>query len=365
MESHYTVMIRTDANSEIASGHMMRCLTIAEELCHHNASVIFALSDEKSLSCLKHIQLLSDIRPDSFRCVVLGSDYRNVDDETSLLQEQIHLFSVDLILFDSYFVTEAYLSYFSSLCKTAYIDDISKFDYPVNFVINYDLFPDVSFYRTADTRLMGPKYAPLRSQFKNISYSFHKEVQNILISTGGTDPYEIEYQLLDAIFHGQKDRTLSFLNYHVIVPSNEGMKKKLMGLSAQFSNIILHEQVKDMAALMKSCDLAITASGTTLYELCAVSVPTLCFSMADNQMEPAGDFNRAGCCVYVGDCRDCTSKIQTKKEPSFVSSFIDELLCKLSATCSDVALRISMHEKMNSLIDGMGASRIVQALLQK
>lgn len=47
--------------------------------------------------------------------------------------------------------------------------------------------------------------------------------------------------------------------------------------------MVLHCDVKDMAGLMTACQLAVTAGGTTIYELSVLGVPFVCFSYAENQ----------------------------------------------------------------------------------
>lgn len=55
---------------------------------------------------------------------------------------------------------------------------------------------------------------------------------------------------------------------------------------------------------MHSCELAVSASGTTLLELCACGIPTICFSFADNQMAFAASMDNYGAMCYVGDARE-------------------------------------------------------------
>ena len=59
-----------------------------------------------------------------------------------------------------------------------------------------------------------------------------------------------------------------------------------------------------MSDYMRTCELAVSASGTTLLELCACGIPTICFSFADNQMEFAASMDNYGAVCYVGDARE-------------------------------------------------------------
>ena len=53
MDNDRVVWIRTDGNEEMASGHLVRCLTIAKALIKHGGKAHFLLSDEKSLEELR------------------------------------------------------------------------------------------------------------------------------------------------------------------------------------------------------------------------------------------------------------------------------------------------------------------------
>ena len=64
MGTDSVIFIRTDGNSQIATGHLVRCLCIAEALDKEGKQVVFLLSDEESLSLLKELSssLFSDFR---------------------------------------------------------------------------------------------------------------------------------------------------------------------------------------------------------------------------------------------------------------------------------------------------------------
>lgn len=348
MGSSFVVLIRCDANTVIASGHMMRCLTIAEEFRNLHTEVIFVVSDCESEAYLHTLSKLSGISH-VYPVVNLKSSYRNPDSELTSFTDLIHKTHANLILIDSYFVTAPYLSQLSGICQTAYIDDLYSFDYPVHTVINYDLHPKQTHYSFAKQLLLGASYAPLRPQFKEASYVLRNKPHDIFISTGGTDPYEISYHLLNLIFKENSDN-LGKLTFHVLTRSLDSCPDELSTFSRQHDNVILYENVTDMANLMCNCDIAITAGGTTLYELCAVSVPTICYAMADNQITPALDFEKKGCCIYSGDCRE---------NPAFFKNLRNDLF----SLCENKAKREFLSHNMSKLMDGKGASRIAAALV--
>ena len=68
-------------------------------------------------------------------------------------------------------------------------------------------------------------------------------------------------------------------------------------------NVELMIDVKNMKELMCGCDLAVSAAGSTLYELCVCSVPTITYVIADNQLQASKAFDRKGIMVNIGDTR--------------------------------------------------------------
>lgn len=174
------IFIRADANEQIASGHIMRCLTIAGALRRQGHSVTFLVSDHDSGNALT-------IRGEaSFLC--LESNYKCLEEELPMLLPLLSERKPDVFLLDSYFASARYMEAVRKLCRLVYLDDLQQFSYPVDLVINYDLTADASFY--GDTpALLGASYTPLREQFLSVPYSVKERVSTVLISTGGSDIY--------------------------------------------------------------------------------------------------------------------------------------------------------------------------------
>ncbi len=179
------VYFRTDGNEEIATGHIMRCLSIARACASLSMGVRFLVSDENSVSILKERFAF----PDEFPAICLHSDYQAPEKELPALKKVLkEAPDADVKLFvDSYFVTEAYLAALQKYCPTAYLDDLLAFDYPVDFIVNYDMEEEPACYRKAAHRLTGAAYTPLREQFQNVSYEVRPKVRDIFLSAGGTD----------------------------------------------------------------------------------------------------------------------------------------------------------------------------------
>lgn len=334
------IRIRTDGNQEIATGHLMRCLTIARACAARGMSVCFAVADETSEALLRE----RFDRPGEFAVECLHSDYRDMNGELPALARSMKAAEASWILVDSYFVTEDYLAALRRICRVAYLDDIAAFAYPIDCVINYTINAAARprQYRSIPHCLLGTSYAPLRKQFRDVPYTVRGAVEHILLSTGGTDPFRVAETLAATLSPG--------LQYHIVTSRVNPRYEHLLTLAAPDDRIHVYENVRDMAGLMARCDMAVSAGGTTLFELCAVGVPAICFTMADNQKNNAELFRRGGILPYAGDVR---------RDPD---GTIKEIRRFLENGSANPQRRAEQSSRMRSYVDGMGAARIAAFL---
>ncbi len=354
------IWIKANGNGIIATGHIRRCMTIAQELTQKGAYVEFVLSDEDSADLL---QTLSEEDNLEFDAMILHTSYSNSMEDIPIIKDAFIAEKPDFFLIDSYFVTPEYFDSLNEVIKSesldikvGYIDDLYKFDYPVDLVINYDLEVPKDFY-SAPHKLLGAEYSPLRIQFADTGYEVKNTAHNLLLTTGGTDPYKVIGSILKEIYVDDSPcrKVLDFtgIKCDVIVGAlfDENYKAELSKLALEHPEITLHETVSNMAELMVKADFAVSAGGTTLYELCAVGVPTVVFSMADNQMEFVKTFDKMGAAKYAGDIRKDNRLVQ-------------KIVTWGTAAVDNQGFRARMSQKARDLIDGRGADRIADGILE-
>lgn len=339
------IYIRADGNELIATGHIMRCLSIADALRSQGVKPCFVLADERPRKMVEER---------GFEAVCIHTVWDDMETEIEPFVDFLRAGKKATVLLDSYYVTENYLRAVSEVARVFYIDDLNSFLYPVDVVINYALNKRTDYersYKNAGLKtafLLGPKYVPLRSAFRDRQYTVRGTVERVLITTGGTDRLDMTGALLK---YAVSDRDLIGLTWHVIVGRFNENKEALFSLAGQYDNIVIHENVDDMAYWMTYCDVAVSAAGTTTYELCACGIPAICFEVADNQ---------AGACMweqsdymfYAGnagaDRMDC----------------VRNSISMLKAYMADLNLRQRRSQRMQSLIDGLGAERIAASILE-
>ncbi len=336
------LFFRADANSQIGSGHVMRCLAIANAAREKGIESTFIIADEEAKELIDNYE---------YPTICLSSTWNHLDDEIVELTSLIKELNINQLFVDSYFVTKVYLSKLKELIKIIYLDDINTFLYPVDVIINYNIYAKnynyLNKYRNTKL-LLGCDYVPLRKEFQNQRYIVREQVTNILITTGGTDSYNMSGNLLNTILYKSQ---YANTNFHVVVGNFNIHIDNLIDIQQKHSNVKLYKNIKYISKLMKESDLAITAGGSTLYELCACGVPSITFSFADNQIDGVVEFHNQNLIYYAGDVRDG------------INNCIHNIDAKIQELIANKRIRSELSMRMRNMVDGNGANRIIEHIL--
>ena len=281
----FTLYIRADGNERIGTGHIMRCLAIAEAIKRQGGNAVFLVAEE-ALEPL--------IGQHGFEAVCLKTQWDDLEQELEGLADLICQEGIPVLLVDSYYVTPRYLETLGQYTKLAYIDDLGLCAYPVDLLIRYGLCPAPADRKSRSARnpagqadrscpgiLEGCRYVPLQSQFSAVPRrETAGQAARILVLTGGTDPFHAALGIAEYAASAEKYRGLVF---DIVCGRYNPDYERLRELAMENQQIEVHRNVTDMAGRMQEADIAITAGGTTVYELCACGTPSVCYVMADNQ----------------------------------------------------------------------------------
>ena len=321
---------RVDMNNIIATGHVMRCLAIAEGFVEAGEDCTFILADDFAKEFIEGF---------GHRVIVLGTAWNELDDEIDIMCEIIKANNIRQMIVDSYYVTDKYLSELNSYTSIVYIDDKNAFTYPVDVVIASGIWFDFTEYKKQykdkQTKLLlGTGYVPLRKEFNEVDASYR--YIDVMITTGGTDTYNVAGRLVENIreFHPE---------WKVNVISSRLSKEM------ETENIKILSNVRNMSEIMSATKVAISAAGSTLYELCSCKTPTVCFTFADNQLGFAMEMRNRGIMEYVGDAR-------TEED------IVGQLVVTAANLLNNPIRQFVMQDKMSKLVDGKGVKRIVEEL---
>ena len=303
---------RVDANEVIATGHLMRCISIALECKKRGQQCIFFMAEDKETERL---------RKAGFQYYILNSDWKNLDNEISEFQKILENYKLNYLVVDSYQATAGYLAALEEIQPVCYIDDLKREVYEVSVVLHY-----ISPFHYKKEKVIREK--------------------SILITTGGTDFYNVAGKVAALC---QNSMQIKSYKIHLIIGSMNQHETELEQLAEKYTNIILHKNITNMSDYMRLCEVAVSAGGTTLLELCACKIPTVCFSFADNQVKFANDMGKIGAVKYVGDARKIED-IENKIVKQLLIFIKNEEERKKYADC------------MGKLIDGHGTERIADVL---
>ena len=344
------LFIRTDANEQIATGHMMRCKTIAYELKAMRKKVTFLVSDDDST------KLLND-NAFPFRVLHTRWDDLNTQDEIECIQNilresyaQEKEFPVMLV--DSYYVKNIYFMQLKDYARIVFLDDLAEEVYDVDVLINCNITYENYFYgeryKGKNVRtVLGTSYVPLRRQFgeeKTVKTDYTiKGRPKILLMCGGADSQNVLWMMLNFFSH---KADFDSCEYHVVTGAYHSHMEEMRETAQAHANIKLMNNVDDMAKVMKECDLAVIAASTVLYECCAVGLPAILFTVADNQIPDAEVFSERHGLPYLGDFR-------TAQENIFA-----QIYAEINSFVGNEDRRKTIGHVMHEIVDGNGSRRI-------
>ncbi|GCD09005.1 UDP-2,4-diacetamido-2,4,6-trideoxy-beta-L-altropyranose hydrolase [Clostridium tagluense] len=324
------IAIRADGGKNIGMGHIMRTLVLAQELCKIH-DVFYICKVDNPLSEKYRIGI-EKVKSQGFLVKTIRDKF--------VLSDLKHI-EAGLLITDSYDIDEVYFDETKKIFnQTAYIDDMNLYYFNVDFLINQNINGvDFAYKVNIDTKLLvGSDYIMLRDEIRGISQKYIIENANdIMITVGGGDPYHITEQILNYV-------NILDYNFHVVVgPSFE---KDNWLKSFESRKVRLYYNA-NMYEIMQKCDIAISACGSTLYELAFCEVPTLGLVIAHNQQEIAKKMDELGMMKNMGWYDNLIK-----------DKFIDDL----NYLCNDVVKRREMSLKARKAVDGNGAKRIVEGL---
>ncbi len=334
------IFIRADGGESIGLGHIMRTLVLANEFRRIGNEVIYLCGNNNRFK-----SGISRIKEDGFRVISLNEN--NIEDGIIQIQQNIN---ADLLITDSYVVNEAYFDRLKPHFKiTGYIDDVNKCKMNVDFIINQNVNArNLNYSKTTneDTKLfLGPNYCMLREEFREHcnDHIYIEEASDILLTLGGMDDKFNTLMIL-------KEVTKLNKNIHVVIGNafKEELIIDLEDISSKNKNIILYKN-PEMSSVMSKCQLAISACGSTLYELCAMRIPTMGIILADNQKGTAECMKDKGLLLDV---------IYVKNIDGYDFQDNIEIFSK------DIKLLSNIIERQKKIIDANGVKNLVNSIIE-
>lgn len=336
------IAIRADGNSTLGMGHLMRCMSVAKVL-QGQAECIFLVAEEEAGRFVEE---------KGFPCIVLETDYRNMEGELTLLEELCGKYEFALLLVDSYQCTQAYLDAWMEYCPVYRMDDTGEAHLYSTGLINYNIYGKELNYQDWCTEgmqlLLGAQYAPVKEPFLQTPYEVKKQVRRILITMGGSDALNIAGNLCEKLL----DEAAEDAELVVICGRFNPHLDKLLKLQSLEKRVKVLVDVPDMWNCMAQADLAISAAGSTMYELSALGVPTICCYYVENQRRIAEGFVKEVGMMNAGNYAEDSKDV------------LNHIVAQVKVLTNSLEERVALAQRMKQVTDGHGAERIAKHLLE-
>jgi UDP-2,4-diacetamido-2,4,6-trideoxy-beta-L-altropyranose hydrolase len=306
------VLIRVDSSEKIGSGHVTRCLALAESLRELGAVVLF-LSQELP----GHV--LELVRRSGFAVQPLSSHAEAANEGESWFSGSAWQADagacaamagavdggVDWLIVDHYGIDSRWEEVLRPHVKQiAVIDDLANRAHDCDLLIDTNLQEGGierygALVPSHCVRLQGPKYALLRREFARERADLRQRdgrVMRVLVSFGGMDGSNQTGKALEAIASLERLELWT----DVVVGATNPHRDVVREFCEAHPRFQFHDQTDKMAKLMAAADLGIGAGGSTTWERCAMGLPSLVLTVADNQVATTQAMSVAGRLLYLG-----------------------------------------------------------------
>jgi UDP-2,4-diacetamido-2,4,6-trideoxy-beta-L-altropyranose hydrolase len=334
--SSQRLLIRADASEQIGSGHVMRSLALAQ-----------AWRDSRGTVCLAARLLPESLKRRWHEEKIEVRQFTGAGDDARQTAELAREIGADWVVLDGY----QFGAEFQHAIKNAGLmlmvvdDDGRSQDYVADLILNQGPYAVQDLYPRRGSRtelLLGTRYALLRREFiqaRPPDQECAPSARRMLVTLGGGDPNNCTRTILEAIAVIEKLTTIA-----VVGPSNPRATELEQLARRAGGRITIQRDPPDMSQLMTWADVAISASGSTCWELAFMGLPMLLVVLANNQLPCASSLNKLGVARNLG---------------WYCELSVDKVRDAIMQVIDDPTLRASMSRKGLRLIDGRGANRAV------
>ncbi len=276
------LLLRADASAEIGTGHIMRCLALAQAWQDAGGLALFVAS-------VIPAALIARLRRENIALVQIAAERGSAADAKATIA-LAHERNVAWVVLDGYCFDAAYADALRSAgLRLLALDDMNHLDrYPVDVLLNQNLSAQAALYAgkvgEETALLLGPRYSLLRREFRAAPARVTDATRTglrVMVSFGGGDAENYSAAVLaNLAASGRRDLEVVVLagaaNPHVF-----SLQQLAASLPFQCE---IRVNVENVAAVMAWADVAITAAGSTVWELAAMQLPALIGAHEENQL---------------------------------------------------------------------------------
>ena len=332
-----------DAGRQVGLGHVMRCLTLADNMAATGWHCTLVAPGEVE-------EMLPGIRARGHGVIGLaaGTDLLG---PTSELRRQFP--DIAVLIVDSYRSKANWeLQQKDWAERIVVIDDLADRRHDCDVLVDQTPGRTPSNYNGLlpenCTILAGASFAMLRRLFLQQRRTLdlvRKKLSRIVINFGGSDPKGMTSKALSATI-----QTGLKVDIDVVLGANSTVLAEILDTAENNgeANIKVHQFVDDMAALFANADLAIGAGGSSLLEKSSLGLPSLIITTASNQDLVARNIAECGAAQLLGNHDDVDDR---------------QLVTAILALAGSNGTLAAMSKAAASVCDGKGGLRVAAALL--
>lgn len=323
------VLIITEANEKIASGHLMESISLATRLADMQIEYLLLINSDmpvvwkEKLAGLKYGEYIKSLEcgMDMIISEAISNRYDVIiTDVREITNEQVH--SIKKVFKNRL------------ICIDEWGNRLLDCDYIVNNML------DQYYWNYFDSQAIvyaGPQYLMLSEELKN----YHRKekcisdkISNVVISMGGVDSKNNSKKVVNVLKEIENIDTIN-----VVLGGGYLFKEELMSIIGNDKRFFIHQNINYIYDLFENADLAVCAGGNTMYELAGIGTPMIVLPTMPHEKRNGQAFERLGLCRVVDEITEKT-----------IAGF-------------DHGMRLEMSEKEKQLIDGMGLDRIISIIL--
>jgi len=350
MDLRKNLLIRADATTSIGTGHLMRCIALAQAWQDRGGKVTF-------LSNCESYELRQRIIDEGFDFLPIETPHPDTNDlgftldMLSAISHQPSATSPWLVLDGYHFTPDYQKAIRENSYRLLVIDDIAHLDhYHAHILLNQNIHASslrYSYDRDI-VKLLSCEYVLLRREFlkyKDWKREIPEKARKILVTMGGGDPDNVTLKVIKAL-NSLND---SDIEVKIVVgpanPNINSLEKELHNSPHAFGLLF---SASNMPELMAWADIAISAGGSTCWEMAFMGLPSLIITLADNQAGIAEGLGKAGAGIDLGWHENISVKqcIQALKE-----------------ILQDKNKRSRLSEQGQRLVNGKGKQKVIKAMI--
>ncbi len=364
------IVFRADASRHIGTGHVVRCLSLADELQARGVGVtshfVCRMHDGNMFAAIRQRGYgVTELPADpSFPYPVaeaadarlahadwLGSSWKQDADQT---RDAIEAIQPDLLVIDHYAIDIHWENLLRPhVGKIMVIDDLADRRHTCDFLLDQNWFGDETPHRYCGTIpdqcvvMLGPGYALLKTEYALLRAQMPPrtgKTERILVFMGGSDPTNETGKVLQALMRPE----LAHLQADIVIGINHPDPQGIRSQAAARPATQVHSGLPSLAQWMTRADLMISAGGSTSWERMCLGLPAIVISIAANQTVTNTAMHAAGYIDFLGE------------SPRVNADMIADAIIR----CIHEPQKLQQMSKMGqNLVPGTGARRVCDLLL--